>query len=74
MYLCILDGTSQTVLHRDYPAEPGAFLDAIAPYRAGPVQGVECLTNPCRSRAPGNGSLADPEDVFGAARVLLALR
>ena len=30
MYLCILDAGGQTVLHRDYPAEPGAFLDAIA--------------------------------------------
>ena len=29
------------------------------------------MTSPCRSRVPGNGSLADPEDAFGAARVCL---
>jgi hypothetical protein len=32
------------------------------------------LLNPCRSRDAVRGALADPEDVFGAARVLLALR
>src|SRR6478735_4451718 len=29
----------------------------------------DTVTEPCRSRAAGNGSLADPADVFGAARV-----
>jgi transposase len=43
MYLCILDATGQTVLHRDYPADPGAFLDAIAPYRDGLAVAVECM-------------------------------
>ena len=33
MYLCILDQAGQTLLHRDYPADPRAFLDAVAPYR-----------------------------------------
>src|SRR6476619_6822010 len=32
MYLCILDQAGQTLLHRDFPAEAGVFLDAIAPY------------------------------------------
>src|SRR5437899_1491271 len=35
MYLCILDAAGQTVLHQDYPADAGAFLDAVAPYRDG---------------------------------------
>jgi transposase len=36
MYLCVLDTTGQTLLHRDYPADARAFLDAVAPYRESP--------------------------------------
>jgi len=43
MYLCILDAGGQTVLHRNYPADRGAFLDAIAPYRDGLAVAVECM-------------------------------
>src|SRR5258708_6986077 len=43
MYLCILDARGQTFLPRDYPADPGAFLDAIAPYRDGLAVAVECM-------------------------------
>jgi hypothetical protein len=43
MYLCILDATGQTVLHKDYPADAAAFLDAIAPYRDGLAVAVECM-------------------------------
>ena len=35
MYLCILDQAGQTLLHANYPADPRAFLDAVAPFRAG---------------------------------------
>ena len=43
MYLCVLDDQGQTLLHRNYPAEPRAFLDAVAPYRDGLVVAVECM-------------------------------
>src|SRR5262245_28874378 len=43
MYLCILDAAGQTLLHRDQPADPRAFLDAVAPYRDGLVVAVECM-------------------------------
>ena len=40
MYLCILDHAGQPLLHREYPAHAGAFLEAIAPYRDGLVVAV----------------------------------
>ena len=43
MYLCILDHAGNIVLHEDLPAEPAAFLEAIAPYRNGLVVACECL-------------------------------
>jgi hypothetical protein len=43
MYLCILDHAGNSVLHEDLPAEPAAFLEAIAPYRNGLVVACECL-------------------------------
>ncbi len=42
MFLCILDHRGQTLLHRDIPADPDAFLDAIAPHRDGLVVACEC--------------------------------
>ena len=64
MYLCVLDQAGQTLLHQDFAADGHTFLEATALRRA-------ALTNPCRSRGPGNGTLADPAEVFGAARVCL---
>ena len=43
MYLCILDHAGAVVLHKDLPAEPAAFLEAIAPYRDDLVVACECL-------------------------------
>ena len=43
MYLCILDQAGAIVLHQEVPAEPGAFLEAIAPFRDGLVVACECL-------------------------------
>jgi len=43
MYLCIRDHAGQTVFHDDLPAEPDAFLAAIAPFRDGLVVACECL-------------------------------
>ena len=43
MYLCILDHAGNIVLHKEVPAEPAAFLEAIAPYRDGLVVACECL-------------------------------
>ena len=43
MYLCILDPAGQALLHRDYPADARAFLDAVAPFRDGLVVAVECM-------------------------------
>ena len=43
MYLCILEQGGQVVLHKEVPAEPGALLEAIAPFRDGLVVACECL-------------------------------
>jgi hypothetical protein len=43
MYTHVLDAQGQTVLERNLPAEPQAFLDAIQPYRTGLVVGCECM-------------------------------
>ncbi len=43
MYLCILNTAGEIVLHRDMDAAPEPFLQAIAPYRADLVVGVECI-------------------------------
>ncbi len=43
MYLCILDGQGEIVLHRNFKAEPQAFLKAVAPYRDDLVVAVECI-------------------------------
>ncbi len=43
MYLCILSGDGETLLHRNMRANPEAFLKAIEPYREGLVVGVECM-------------------------------
>lgn len=43
MYLCILDGNGQIVLHHNMASAPEPFLQAIAPYRGNLVVGVECI-------------------------------
>ena len=43
MYLCILDQGGTIVLHKEVPADPDAFLKAIAPFRDGLVVACACL-------------------------------
>ena len=43
MYLCILDSTGESVLHRNMPTSPREFVKAIAPYRENLVVGCECM-------------------------------
>jgi transposase len=43
MYLCIHDQDGEILLHRNIPAKPEPFLDAIAPYRDNVVVAVECM-------------------------------
>src|SRR5215217_8527162 len=43
MYTHVLDHQGRTVLERDLPAAPDAFLDAVAPFRPGLVVGAECM-------------------------------
>jgi transposase len=43
MFTHILDHAGATVFERDLPANPDAFRNAIAPFRAGLVVGVECM-------------------------------
>ncbi len=43
MYLCILDQSGDVLLHRDFRANPDAFLKAVAPYREDLVIAVECI-------------------------------
>jgi transposase len=43
MYVCILDGAGQVLVHRNMPSTPAAFLAVVAPYRDGVVVAVECM-------------------------------
>jgi transposase len=43
LYAHVLDDRGRTVLDRDLPASPDAFLDAVQPFRDGLVVGAECL-------------------------------
>lgn len=43
MYICILDQKGRVRLHRNLPAEPQAFLDAIEPFIDQVVVGAECI-------------------------------
>jgi transposase len=43
LHLCLLDDKGQVAFDRNLEASPGAFLDAIAPFREGLVVGVECM-------------------------------
>ena len=43
MYVCILSQTGEIVYHKNLPASPELFLDAIAPFREDLVVGVECM-------------------------------
>ena len=43
MYVCILDGAGQVLVHRNVPSTPEAFLEIVAPYRDGLVVAVECM-------------------------------
>lgn len=42
MYVCILSQDGEIVFHKNMPAAPEPFLNAIAPFREGLVVGVEC--------------------------------
>ena len=43
MFLCILDSVGTILLHKNLPADPEAFRQAIAPYRDGLVVAAECM-------------------------------
>ena len=43
MFTHLLDHASTTVFERDLSASPDAFRNAVAPFRAGLVVGVECM-------------------------------
>jgi transposase len=43
MFTHVLDERGRTVLARDLPAGPDAFLDAVQPFREGLVVGCECM-------------------------------
>jgi transposase len=43
LYLCILNQAGETLVHKNLPAEPSAFLSAIAPYRDDIAVAVECV-------------------------------
>ena len=38
MYVCILDGAGQVLVHRNVPSTPEAFLEIVGPYRDGLVE------------------------------------
>ena len=43
MYLCVIDHDAQVLLHRNLPARPEPFLEAIEPYRDDLVVAAECV-------------------------------
>lgn len=43
MYVCILDGTGQVLVHRNVPSTPEALLEVVAPYRDDLVVAAECM-------------------------------
>jgi len=43
MYVCILDGAGQVLVHRNVPSTPAAFLETVAPYRTDLVVAAECM-------------------------------
>jgi transposase len=43
MYICVLDQSGQILLHRNLPAQPQRFLDAIGPFRQDIVVCAECM-------------------------------
>jgi transposase len=43
MYVCILNQSGETVLHRNMKTDPALFLKVIAPYREDLVVAVECI-------------------------------
>jgi hypothetical protein len=57
MYLCVFDQAGEVLLHRNFRANPDAFLKAVAPYREDLVVAVECiftwywLADLCRNEA-----------------------
>jgi transposase len=42
MYVCILDGTGQVLVHRNVPSTP-TFLEVVGPYRTDLVVAAECM-------------------------------
>lgn len=43
MFLCILNGSGEVLLHRNISTSPESFLKAVAPFRDDLVVGVECM-------------------------------
>jgi hypothetical protein len=43
MYVCILDGAGQVLVHHNVPSTPEAFLEIVGPYREGLVVAAECM-------------------------------
>ncbi len=43
LYVCILDQSNETLLHKEIPANPEALCRLIEPYRTDLVIGVECM-------------------------------
>jgi transposase len=43
MYLCIVDEEGSKVLHKNFDANPEAFLKAVGPYREDLIVAVECM-------------------------------
>jgi len=43
MYVCILNGAGQVLVHRNVASTPAAFLEVVAPYRTDLVVAAECM-------------------------------
>jgi transposase len=42
-YLCVLDQTGETLLHKNFPTKLKAFINAVKPFREDLIVGVECM-------------------------------
>jgi transposase len=43
MYVCLVDGMGQVLVHRNVPSTPAAFLEVVAPDRSDLVVAAECM-------------------------------
>src|SRR5262245_30643816 len=73
MYIHVLDHTGKTVFDKNLPADPQAFLEAIAPFRPNLVVGCECVgASPGAPPGPTEFSRRPTRGRYGSTRTSIA--